>query len=195
MEEEAYKVCVIGDSTVGKTTLINKYATQKFTEDTMPTIGNSYVPVTVNLGVKNIGLNLWDTAGQERFRSLVPLYAREAFCVIIVFDLSLPQSFYNVEEWYNCCREEVGLKCPIILCGNKEDMENEIDLELPFQWAREHDCEYFMTSAKSGHNITELFLKVANQCINYNINRIKEVTTDDTSKIIPKSSRCYMPCC
>ena len=192
--DESYKVVIVGDSMVGKTSLLSMYATNSFSDDSIPTIGNSYVQISAPLDNACIGLNVWDTAGQERFRSLVPLYARDAYCAIIVFDLTTPQTFYHIDHWYATLREDVGLNCPIILCGNKADLESQIDADTIFSWSSEHNCETFLTSAKIGKNVRELFRRVAIQAQTYQYHK-KEEPSYSFSSSSQKNQRIGFTCC
>jgi len=156
-EGDQFKVPLIGDANVGKTSIVSRMTTEKFTGNTTPTVGVSTALVTVN----NVKLSIWDTAGQEKFRSLVPLYTRHSSLLILVFDMNNENSFPGIEVWYNKVRVEMGVKCPIFLCGNKIDLEEMAMRESISEWAKSHDCELFFTSAQTGEGIGQLFEAVA----------------------------------
>ena len=86
-EPESFKVCIIGESGAGKTSLLNRYITGMFTDDYKPTISASFMAAHEIVGDHTITLNIWDTAGQEKFQSMMPLYMRNVDCVLLVFDV------------------------------------------------------------------------------------------------------------
>lgn len=160
-EGEQFKVPLIGDANVGKTSIVSRFTTEKFTGNTTPTVGVSTAQIAVKYQGRDVKLTLWDTAGQEKFRSLVPLYTRHASLLILVFDITNRETFEGANDWISKLRGEMGIKCPIFLCANKVDLEEKITREEIAEWGKEHDTEVFYTSAQTGHGIDELFQAVA----------------------------------
>lgn len=164
--EDNFKVAIIGDANVGKTSIVNRYTKESFTETAIATVGVSNSQVKIQVGQRSITLNIWDTAGQERFRSLIPLYTRGAYLILLVFSIVDRASFDNLDEWMSKIHDELQLTCPIILIGNKHDMPSSFDLNLARQWAENNGQQIFLTSAATGENIRELFQAAATAVIN-----------------------------
>lgn len=156
-----YKVPFVGNPSVGKTSIIARYAQNKFSEETLPTVGASNFNFSVQVDGKEVIMNIWDTAGQERFRSLVPLYTRGANLVVIVFDISDADSFASLDDWYQKLRGDFCLKCPIFLCANKIDLEPIVEIKNVKAWAQDHQVQCFFTSAAANREVSELFLTIA----------------------------------
>lgn len=156
-----YKIPFVGNSSVGKTSIISRFSQSKYSDQTTPTIGASNFHFTVNLESRNVILNVWDTAGQERFRSLVPLYTRGAHLIVMVCDISEPESFAEINSWYNKLRVDLEVKCPIVLVANKMDLEPIVAVSDVKKWGADHDVECFFTSAAQNQNISTLFESIA----------------------------------
>lgn len=150
-----FKVVFVGDSTVGKTSIIHNFL--KLDMAPTSTLGaiSSRIESEVN-GTKII-MNVWDTAGQETFRNLVPVYAKGSNAAVIVFDQTKPETFEHVDNWFNYLREHVGNDLITCLVSNKSDLEAQIDFNDVYAWAAQHDVEAIRTSAKDGTNISTLF--------------------------------------
>jgi small GTP-binding protein len=156
-----FKVPFVGDANVGKTNIVSRYTTENFLPNSRPTVGVSTTSITFDLATEKVELSVWDTAGQERFRSLVPLYTRHAALMVIVFDMSSAHSFQSVSAWMDKLRSEMGVKCPIFVCGNKVDLPPEVTRDSVMEWAAKNDCNAFFTSAVTGSGVTELFQAIA----------------------------------
>lgn len=164
--ESLYKVPLVGDSSVGKTSIVSRFNEKRYTDNVQSTVGVSNVQLSINVDNTKVDMAIWDTAGQEKFLSLVPLYTRHSDALIIVFDMSNATSFNGVETWYQRTREELDLKCPIVLCGNKIDLPTSVDKEEVELWSESHDCSLCFTSAKDGTGIDNLFQTVAKLLLN-----------------------------
>jgi len=128
-----------------------------------PTIGIDFLSKTMYLDDKTVRLQLWDTAGQERFRSLIPSYIRDSSVAVICYDISNRDSFLNTTKWIEEVRAERGREVVMMLCGNKNDMEEQraVSYEEGEQKAKEAEMMFIETSAKAGSNVKALFRKVA----------------------------------
>merc|ERR1719362_134270 len=147
-----HKIAFLGDSGVGKTSLINQFIYGTFSLNHNPTIGIDYLSKIINTGERSIRLQIWDTAGQERFRSLIPSYIRDASAVMIVYDITNRQSFDSIPGWIQHVRELVGeAETLVLLVGNKVDLEEnrEVSTEEGEAAAREAGLMFFEVSAKS----------------------------------------------
>jgi len=156
-----FKVPLIGDANVGKTSIVSRLTTDIYTGNTTPTVGVSNVQITLKHKDKDVALGIWDTAGQEKFRSLIQLYTRNSSLLILVFDISSVDSFHSIDFWYKKIRVELDNKSPMFLCANKIDLSPVISREAIEEWARLHECRTFYTSAQNGEGIDEMFHAVA----------------------------------
>ncbi|KAK4383122.1 Ras-related protein RAe [Sesamum angolense] len=117
-----YKLCFLGDQSVGKTSIITRFMYDKFDTTYQATIGIDFLSKTMYLEDRTVRLQLWDTAGQERFRSLIPSYIRDSSVAVIVYDVANRQSFLNTSKWIEEVRTERGGDVIIVLVGNKTDL-------------------------------------------------------------------------
>ena len=157
-----YKIILLGDSGVGKTSIIKKFINNEFNEDIKCTIDidSLYKSIKIN---KNLytKLKIYDTAGQEKYRSLIKKYYQGTDGIILVFDLTSENSFNKLKSWINEISENTE-KAQIILVGNKADLiERKIDEDKAETFAKQRDMKYIETSAKEGTNILLLFEELA----------------------------------
>tara|TARA_R110002074_G_scaffold154791_3_gene310457 strand:+ start:633 stop:1265 length:633 start_codon:yes stop_codon:yes gene_type:complete len=150
------KLVILGDACVGKSCLINKFTTNKFREFEEPTIGAAFQSVRVSDSY--LTLEVWDTAGQERFRSLAPMYYRDASVAFICYDITNNESFESAKYWYNQIEEKGDTDCIKILVATKSDLYAQREVEEVERYLKSTNVSYFMeTSAKTGKNIDKLF--------------------------------------
>jgi Ras-related protein Rab-6A len=121
---ESYKIAIIGNQHVGKTTILSRYKYETTDDSYAPTVGIDFLTKNVFLEDKTIRLIMWDTAGQERFKSLIPSYLKNANCVILTYDITEKGSFNALGKWLSDVRDNVNEGTFIILCGNKIDLNN-----------------------------------------------------------------------
>jgi small GTP-binding protein len=164
LDAPLHKVPFIGDANVGKTSLITRYTTNEFTSAPTATVGVSNVQIKATHGSSEFIINLWDTAGQESFRSLVPLYARGSDVLVLAFSVASIETFKGLDQWFDQIRTDLGITCPIVICGTKTDLQPwQVEILPVKTWAREHNCPLIFTSAQSGDNVAELFGLIAEQ--------------------------------
>jgi small GTP-binding protein len=157
-----FKIVMLGDSGVGKTSLIEKFYTGNFTSKSIPTIGAAFVRATISLANQCVTLSIWDTAGQERFQSLAPLYVRDARGVVLVFDASTEGSLKDLDGFYLGVKDSLPMGTQLILCCNKMDLVPEsFDTSDFVVWANERHMSLMRTSAKTGDGVTEMFTQLA----------------------------------
>ena len=165
------KITFLGDSSVGKTSLITKYCQEKFNpEGTNPTINVGILEKTIKIdSFTEVKLSIWDTAGAEKYISFTKGYLRESNGVIVVFDFSNEKSFENLNLWIDLIDEGVGEeKIEKILVGNKSDLpdnEKKISDDMAKKFAGEHGMKFISVSAKEGINIDYLFEVLGNDCV------------------------------
>jgi len=158
-----FKLLLIGDSGVGKSCLLLRFADDTYTESYISTIGVDFKIRTIELDGKTIKLQIWDTAGQERFRTITSSYYRGAHGIIVVYDVTDQESFNNVKQWlqeidrYAC--ENVNKR----LVGNKCDLTNKkvVDYTSAKEYADQLGIPFLETSAKNATNVEQAFMTMA----------------------------------
>lgn len=166
-----FKIIVVGDPSVGKTSTILRFTDNAFKRTYIPTIGVSITEkaVMIREGIK-IQLVLWDIAGQEKFGTIRTHFYEKAEGMFIVFDLTRKETFNNLVNWYQDIKKSVKAKYATIgfILGNKSDLINEraVSREDAEKLAKEINCEYIETSALLGENVQEAFEKIAQTLVN-----------------------------
>lgn len=189
--DNIFKIIIVGDTHVGKSSIVNRFINDKFQHSSTHTIGVCFDSTVVNVQNKYIRLQLWDTAGQERFRSITRTYYKGAVGAVLTFDITNRLSFNHVISWLNDVKEFSISGIPIILVGNKSDKntERQVYYEEANKFAHDNQIKYIETSALSGDNIFDLFIKltkiilannVGNEFTIPNINNIKNVKNIQT---------------
>lgn len=151
------KVCIIGESDVGKTSLSMRYCQGEFSENSTPTIGASFLQHRVSKSGMDISLQIWDTAGQERFRSMAPMYYRGAKAAILVFDVTNEESFRRSMSWLRDLKAHADPDVVVCIAGNKFDKGPTFDLKAVEEYSNSVDASFFRTSAMTGENVDALF--------------------------------------
>ena len=169
-DEIGIKVTLIGESSVGKTSIINRYTRDDFAQDLESTLGANYSQKKIVRHGKKIRLDLWDTAGQEKYRAIGRHFYKESYIVCLVYDITSKSSFENIKKiWYPELKE-YGEKLKILaLVGNKIDkyLEEEVKEDEAQKFADEIKAIYKRTSAMEGTNIEELFNILADKYSSY----------------------------
>ena len=175
-----YKIVVIGDINVGKTSILSRFRYSTFESQYMPTLGIDFFSKNLYLEDKTIRLILWDTAGQERFRSLIPSYLKNADCIIIVYDITNKESFNSINKWLSDAKNNASEETIFVVCGNKIDLNekrvvniNEID-----EYIKKNKLIYTECSAKNGEGIKELFNIIAKHLGESNFAKSEYVNVD-----------------
>jgi len=150
------KIVLLGDSGVGKTSIIRRFLTNTFVNDMSSTIGAAYIRAPYISDNVEYDMHIWDTAGQEKYRAITPIYTKSASAAIIVFDMSNKESLMSCDTWYDS--NEYLKTIPLILVGNKFDVEKHaVTKDEAMIVAQRIGCEVFFTSALNGLGIKELF--------------------------------------
>lgn len=159
----AHKVVVLGDSRVGKTSIIFQRVHGCQSTEHKATIGCTCQEVSFYIDNRTVSLQIWDTAGQEIYRSLVPVYVRGAQAALIVYDITESNSFQGLDTWFTLLDDTIGLRIPIFVVGNKTDLSNQkvVEDELAAAFAKSRNAKFHMVSAVSGDGIGKLFDDVA----------------------------------
>ena len=161
------KVTILGNSGVGKTSIILRYTKNEYNENILSSRGVSYSSKIVKVNNKDVQLDLWDTAGQEKFRSLGMYFYKDSYIVILVYDITNRDSFEDLKNvWYNDLRKYGEQYTVLAVVGNKCEMyeaENTVSEEEARQFAEEKNAVFMLVSAKTGDNINHLFDILANK--------------------------------
>ena len=184
------KIITLGDSHVGKSSLIFKFIEDKFSSSYMSTVGFDLKFKTIKINNEEIKVMIFDTAGQERFRSLASNYIKKANGILLVYDISDKNTFLNIENWMTNIKEESSDTIPIILIGNKCDLDEQrkIQKEEGEQFANNNNLKFFETSCKDGDNVENCFIELTKQIIErkkekqFNPNTQKLVNIKDKKK-------------
>lgn len=179
-----YKVVVVGETGVGKTSLILCYTDDLFEEERNSTVNIDFKTKAVFVDGNQCRLQIWDTAGQEQYRSLARHYLSDAAGAIVVFDLTNNSSFEKITEWIDCIKDKnIGYNTQIILVGNKSDLESCIDQDQINKITDTYNIKYIMASAKNNINVDEIFNTLAEQIYTcYTSKSEKKVILDDENK-------------
>ena len=185
-EQEDYKlkIIVVGDSGVGKTNLINRFASDKFDTNSKATIGVEFVYKTLKINKEVIKVEVWDTAGQERYRAITSSYYKGAKGAIIVYDITNEDSFNNVESWMNEVTKKGKTDMQFLLVGNKKDLINDrkVTEQKGIDKAKELNMNLFEASALEKTNVNEAFNYLVKE-IYLNIRKEKNINTNNDEKI------------
>ena len=172
--DQKVQLLIIGDSTVGKTSILSRYTNGDFNPHYLATVGLDFFKKDEVFDGKTIRIKIWDTAGQERYKSLTQGYFRNAEGIMIVYDVSNLVSFENLKYWIQSIKTHIDIdkgEIPAIIIGNKIDIfEREVKKEDAEAFAQQEGFKYFETSAKSGKGV--------NECIKYLVKTVLR-TSDD----------------
>ncbi|RUS72838.1 hypothetical protein EGW08_019403 [Elysia chlorotica] len=158
-----FKLLLIGDSGVGKSCLLLRFADDTYTESYISTIGVDFKIRTIELDGKLIKLQIWDTAGQERFRTITSSYYRGAHGIIVVYDVTDQESFNNVKQWLQEIDRYASENVNKLLVGNKSDLTTKkvVDFTTAKEYADQLLIPFLETSAKNATNVEQAFMTMA----------------------------------
>jgi len=158
-----YKILLIGDSAVGKSSIILRFAEDQFQDTFISTVGVDFKIRDFEIDGETVRLQIWDTAGQERFRTITSSFFRGAHAIVVVYDITKSSSLQNLSKWL----EEITRSAPqdvrVVLVGNKCDLENERQVETKEgqEFAKARGLSFYEASAKNATNVREIFHTVA----------------------------------
>lgn len=184
MEAISAKLVLLGESFVGKTAISTRYVKDIFDSNYKGTIGASFLSKSVQIDDYTFDLAIWDTAGQEVYRTLTPMYYRDANMALIVFDLTKRNTFETVKEWVEQVRAH-SEKVSIAICGNKADLSNEREVEMndALALAKELDVPYVEASALTGCGVNEVFEALTQEYLKQNP-QCSQQATEDTQEVV-----------
>ncbi|MHA1104808.1 MAG: GTP-binding protein [Promethearchaeota archaeon] len=157
---------LFGGGDVGKTSLLIRYIKDYFNTDLKQTIGSNFLIKDVEMGEEtNVRLLIWDIGGQELFQKLRTIYFKGSNGALGVYDLTNPQSLLKLPGWISSIKKSVKKTIPMIILGNKSDLERQVERSEAEDLARRLNCEYLETSAKTGDNVELAFEMIAKACL------------------------------
>ncbi|KAL6440103.1 hypothetical protein ACFW04_003016 [Cataglyphis niger] len=173
-----FKLLLIGDSGVGKSCLLLRFADDTYTESYISTIGVDFKIRTIDLDGKTIKLQIWDTAGQERFRTITSSYYRGAHGIIVVYDCTDQETFNNVKQWLEEIDRYACDNVNKLLVGNKCDLHTKkvVDYTTAKEYADQLGIPFLETSAKNAMNVEQAFMTMAAEIKLRNCNLMSRLT-------------------
>jgi len=158
-----FKLVLLGESAVGKSSLVLRFVKGQFHEFQESTIGAAFLTQTVLLDDTTVKFEIWDTAGQERYHSLAPMYYRGAQAAIVVYDITNADTFTRAKTWVRELQKQARPDIVIALAGNKSDLGSRrtVEYEEANAYAEENGLLFMETSAKNANNVNEIFLAIA----------------------------------
>jgi small GTP-binding protein len=169
MSNFTWKIIIIGDGSVGKTSLINRYIENKFQDSYIETIGIDMFNTTLSVDYNNqkheVSLLIYDLGGQEYWKKLRSSFYNRAKAVIMVYDISRKETFFSLENWYKESIENIGHEVPTVILGNKFDLENKITEDEFKSFISKFNFDHYFVSAKTGKSVTEVFNHICQEIL------------------------------
>ena len=199
-----YKILILGDSSVGKTTFIVRFCEGKFKEDSLTTIGLDSKVKFISRQDKKIQLQIWDTAGQERFRSLSKSWYKGADGILLMYDISNYDSFKHIKNWINDIKTNISIpfeKLALIVIGHKSDLPDEkrkVDKNDIQTFENSHGIKIIEASAKIDKNVNESMIALIDKMLELGVGKIKtgDEDEDDNKKLsVKKKKKKKGDCC
>ncbi len=168
---ETIKIVLLGETSVGKTSIISRFASNSFNPNTLSSLSAQFVSKTVEIDGKSLKLDLWDTAGQEKYRALAKIFYKDARVIIFVYDITNEKTFEEIKNyWYNETKENVEEDVIYCVVGNKNDLyeEEKVSEKEAQEYADQINAIFKSTSALSNTGIPNLFDNVVRKILNPN---------------------------
>ncbi|KAL3323609.1 hypothetical protein AABB24_037989 [Solanum stoloniferum] len=183
-----FKVVLIGDSAVGKSQILARFARNEFSLDSKATIGVEFQTRTLVIQHKSVKAQIWDTAGQERYRAVTSAYYRGAVGALLVYDITKRQTFDHIPRWLEELRAHADKNIVIMLIGNKTDLEDQraVPTEDAKEFAQKEGLFFLETSAMEATNVEDAFLTVLTEIFNI-VNKKNLAAGDDQANGNPAS--------
>ena len=192
-----FKLLLIGNSSVGKSSLLYRFVDNSWDENFVPTKGVDFVRIfyiynlyiqklkTLEINGKKVKLQIWDTAGQERFKNITASYYRGGHGVLVVYDITDRESFTNLNSWLIEIEKNANKNVFKLLIGNKSDLEpqRQVQFDEGKAFAESNGMKFIETSAKTDQKVKEAFETLTKEIIKDNLNRNKPLSDDEKHKI------------
>lgn len=182
MSDLKNKIVILGDSGVGKTSLINQWIKGQFSDNQNPTIGAGYYEKIIEFQNTEQKVQIWDTAGEERFQAMAPIYSQGSLGALIVFDLTRSDTMYHIPNWIKCL--QLNGNIPIVIAGNKSDLEDQrqVSTDEALEYMSKLGYQFFETCANNGSGVDEVFTQIINLAFEYK-ETIKNTQNDTPQNI------------
>ncbi|CAG5007307.1 unnamed protein product [Parnassius apollo] len=193
-----FKVVLLGEGCVGKTSLLLRYIEDKFNDKHLTTLQATFLNKKLNINGKRINLSIWDTAGQEKFHALGPIYYRNSNGAILVYDITDEDSFGKVKNWVKELKKMLGSDIVLIIAGNKIDLEHErtVPLEEAESYSTMVGAKHYYTSAKLNQGVEELFLDLTREMVErFEQNAQADVSRTSRVLVVDDESPVQTSCC
>ena len=194
---ETISIIMIGDTSVGKSTLMKKFISGQFSDSLAPTLGVELYKKEVIIDEKQYLYRIWDTCGQERFRSLSTSYFRNSDGIMLLFDLNSLNSFENLSSWFISIRDSGCDNIPLIAVGTKCDLNCNVDEERIKKFIDDNKIiqKYFKCSAKNNIGVEEPFLELGKLIIKFNIHKERTNSKMKIKKVKAMEENTKKKCC
>ena len=179
------KIVMIGDTNVGKTSIVAQYSNHSFSSSEQKTVGSYFVSQVVRVENTDVLIHIWDTAGEEKFNCLVPMYCRGATAAILVFNANEENGHETIQRWYSDFESSRINKCNVYLVANKIDLEIKADLQFAENWAAENNVRFFKISAKDHDAVQKVFMTVAEDLL-----RERSIDASITNQELERENKC-----
>ena len=185
-----FKILLVGNSSVGKSSLFLRFVDDVWNDVFVPTIGVDFKIKTLKINEQNVKLQIWDTAGQERFRTIISSYYKGAQGILLVFDLTEKESFESLNNWLIEIEKNANKNVIKILIGNKNDLEDKrvVSYNEAKDFADSNGLKYVETSAKLNNNVTEAFSEIGKELMDAS-SKDKEFFANENKKTISISDK------
>ncbi|CAD8168179.1 unnamed protein product [Paramecium pentaurelia] len=193
------KITLLGNSGVGKSSIVNRFCFQSFNENNQSNLGAGYFSKEIELQNNKFKFQIWDTAGQEKFRSLVPLFLRNSQVAIIVYDITQKSSFTSLKEWVSNLEQICTKNQLFVLVGNKCDLieQEEVTYDEAMQYSYNLKAIFQYTSCKTNDGIEELFNKIAVEYLKFEEEQQNKQmhTNEKQNSKLKFQNKYYFTCC
>ena len=184
--DNSFKIVLIGESGVGKTSIISQFIDQTFTEDIQASTGGAFSSIALNLSTgKELKFDIWDTAGQERYRSLTKLFYKDANAAVLVYDITREESFNQLQiYWVQQVKEMSDPNTILVIAANKSDLieEEKVDETAARKFAEDVNAIFCRVSAKNGAGIDDIFFQIAKRYVGRDDIEVKKKDNKETQK-------------
>lgn len=202
-DEKDFKVLILGDSGVGKTSILRRFIYDDYS-DTSSSVGVDFLSKPLTIEDVNVNLQIWDTAGQERFRTITSSYYRGAKIILIVYDISNRTSYHNIQAWLSDTYKYTSYDIKLLLVGHKYDLSSlrAVSEMEGRTFAEKINADFFECSAKTAHNILNIFIQAARRALEqFNISSAhnkdgeNSLSHSQTKVVIPQPPRAHQSKC
>ena len=182
------KIVLIGDSGVGKTNLLSRFARDQFNPDSKSTIGVEFATKTLEIEGKTVKAQIWDTAGQERYRAITSAYYRGAIGALLLYDITASLTFNSLSRWLQELRENADSNIVVMLVGNKCDLQElrAVSKDEGIGFAQQETLLFIETSARDATNVNEAFTQLITEIVH---KLSKQNLTQESNEAVGKAPR------